>query len=446
MTDKELKQLRGSKEVVKQDVVSALEWMSKSPKDIKTNELNTRKKEFGKMNLPTKDKVREILNEKMATNIQDISPGSVVDIIKSHHANIKYQEQVLDAISPFTAIDPKLKKQTEDLFNPIINKGSTYLNNVASSIVKDGKIHNVNALGDIFNEMQKAGNSPEVESYMKSLIKDVDLSTMSNGQMKDFLKRTFRADSSKGEEVLEYLGKLDRSFGINKEKAGAEFFDSFSNLVANEGNKLKVSGVRAGAVEKMTKNISKGVGKIIKAPVAAAIGTIPFAKSMKNVVNKRSITKMQKRSEKAIAKGVAESNSLSDLMRGKKGMLGGVLLNGAIALGEYKEGRKEGKTVLGSAGDAAFSWVKGEVLGMGGMLALGAIKGTGKLAVKGTIAAMETSRSMNNLQRFTPFADAQFQDNQQLATMRQSGMELAKMSQYNLQQTLMGTEAKYLHR
>ena len=44
------------------------------------------------------------------------------------------------------------------------------------------------------------------------------------------------------------------------------------------------------------------------------------------------------------------------------------------------------------------------------------------------------------------FSGAQFADNQQLATMRQSGMEMAKMSQYNLQQTLMGNEANHLHR
>ena len=30
--------------------------------------------------------------------------------------------------------------------------------------------------------------------------------------------------------------------------------------------------------------------------------------------------------------------------------------------------------------------------------------------------------------------------------MRQSGMELAKMAQYNLEQSLMGAEAKHLHR
>ena len=56
------------------------------------------------------------------------------------------------------------------------------------------------------------------------------------------------------------------------------------------------------------------------------------------------------------------------------------------------------------------------------------------------------SRSMNSMSKRQVFGDAQFMDTQQLATMRQSGMELAKMSQYRLEQTLMGNEAKYLHK
>ena len=53
---------------------------------------------------------------------------------------------------------------------------------------------------------------------------------------------------------------------------------------------------------------------------------------------------------------------------------------------------------------------------------------------------------MNSAANNQVFGGAQFMDTQQLATMRQSGMEMAKMSQYNLQQTLMGNEATYLHR
>ena len=56
------------------------------------------------------------------------------------------------------------------------------------------------------------------------------------------------------------------------------------------------------------------------------------------------------------------------------------------------------------------------------------------------------TRQMNSVQRIQTFGEAEFMDTQQLATMRQAGMELAKMSQYNLQQSMMGNEAQYMHR
>lgn len=68
------------------------------------------------------------------------------------------------------------------------------------------------------------------------------------------------------------------------------------------------------------------------------------------------------------------------------------------------------------------------------------------MAVSAVEGINTMSRSMNSMQRRQVFGDVEFMDTQQLATMRQSGMELAKMSQYNLQQTLMGNEAEHLHR
>jgi hypothetical protein len=68
------------------------------------------------------------------------------------------------------------------------------------------------------------------------------------------------------------------------------------------------------------------------------------------------------------------------------------------------------------------------------------------MAIKGTELLYKENRKMNSAANSQVFGGAQFQDTQQLATMRQSGMEMAKMAQYNLQQTLMGNEASYLHR
>ena len=53
-------------------------------------------------------------------------------------------------------------------------------------------------------------------------------------------------------------------------------------------------------------------------------------------------------------------------------------------------------------------------------------------------------RNMNRQARRIPFNNSTFNDNQRAFTMRQAGMQLAKNSQYNLQQSLMGNEANYL--
>lgn len=123
----------------------------------------------------------------------------------------------------------------------------------------------------------------------------------------------------------------------------------------------------------------------------------------------------------------------------------GHVMNLGFAISDYKDGREAGKSVAGSLVHAGAEFAKGELLGgwyMAAMLA----KSVPTMAVSAAEGLNTMARSMNSTQRRQLFGDSQFMDTQQLATMRQSGMELAKMSQYNLQQTLMGNEAEYLHR
>ena len=88
----------------------------------------------------------------------------------------------------------------------------------------------------------------------------------------------------------------------------------------------------------------------------------------------------------------------------------------------------------------------GEILGPGGFVALTAAQTIPKAVIGGADALYKEHRRMNSASNFVPLGGVNFQDSQELATMRQSGMELAKMSQYNLEQSLMGAEAKHLHR
>ena len=124
----------------------------------------------------------------------------------------------------------------------------------------------------------------------------------------------------------------------------------------------------------------------------------------------------------------------------------GLGVNVFTTIGDYKEARREGHGVVSSVARAGISFATGELLGFWGGLAVGAGKLVGTGVIKGTEALYKENRRMNSAANNQLFSDAQFADNQQLATMRQSGMEMAKMAQYNLQQTLMGNEATYLHR
>lgn len=123
----------------------------------------------------------------------------------------------------------------------------------------------------------------------------------------------------------------------------------------------------------------------------------------------------------------------------------GVGLNLFNAKATYDEERKEGRGVFGSLARAGVDFALGEVLGMKYM-GLMAAQAAPRMAVKGVEGLGKLTREKNNMQRHEAFGYASFQDTQQLATMRQSGMEMAKMANYNLQQTLMGNEAKYMHR
>ena len=120
-------------------------------------------------------------------------------------------------------------------------------------------------------------------------------------------------------------------------------------------------------------------------------------------------------------------------------------LNAAFAISDYKDARDSGKGVVGSAVKAGALFAAGEVL-QGAMFPVMLASSIPKMAVGAIETTQKMTRQMNNIQRIQTFGESYFQDTQQLATMRQAGMELAKMSQYNLQQSIMGNEAQYMHK
>ena len=160
-----------------------------------------------------------------------------------------------------------------------------------------------------------------------------------------------------------------------------------------------------------------------------------------------------KNSEKTMEKRLASANKgLDAQIKGWSGK--GLTLKNAVTVGfsakaavdKYKEARAEGKSAGSAAIRAGASAVAAEVLGPLGSTALMAAQVAPKIATEGANALYTEYRRMNSASNFVPLGGVNFQDSQELATMRQSGMELAKMAQYNLEQSLMGAEAKHLHR
>ena len=153
----------------------------------------------------------------------------------------------------------------------------------------------------------------------------------------------------------------------------------------------------------------------------------------------------EKATKEAVKEGIDELGP-SNLKKIFNSRVWNAGLNMALAVSDYKDARDSGKGVVSSAVKAGALFAAGEVLSgamFPGVLLAGAIP---KMAVGAIETTQKMTRQMNNMQRIQTFGESYFQDTQQLATMRQAGMELAKMSQYNLQQSIMGNEAQYMHK
>lgn len=329
-------------------------------------------------------------------------------------------------------IDDDVSKEITKELKSSVETGESYFNDIKKKLLNaDNEIVDYSMYGDIVNEINSdsipTANKKELEKILgfedNILIKD----NLTDKDITDFTSKTFKGDHTNREQVDQYVKDIRKNFipSSDEEELVQAMNKRLKKSVENNGyynnmGKAKQEHIKA-KLEKKAKKKEKKTVKVEKKQQKKALGELRRTTG-------------------------TEGGTIADFVKGQRGSMFNVGVNALFTIGDYKEGLKEGKTHLGAATDAAVSFVGMELLGVWGALGLGAAKGLTTLGVKGAKYAVESSRSMNNIQRFTPFADAQFQDNQQMATMRQSGMELAKMSQYNLQQTLMGTEARNLHR
>lgn len=112
-------------------------------------------------------------------------------------------------------------------------------------------------------------------------------------------------------------------------------------------------------------------------------------------------------------------------------------------ISDYNENRNEGDDVIVSASKAAVSTALG--FANPALFAALTVSDIAKPAFEFLNGERQQMRqiSVNNL---IPFSGSSFMDNKNYATMRQAGMAQAKKSEFTLQQSMMGNEARYLHR
>lgn len=146
---------------------------------------------------------------------------------------------------------------------------------------------------------------------------------------------------------------------------------------------------------------------------------------------------------KTILKSAIAKRSLKDI---KSAFDVGDMINVAFGYKTFRDAKREGKSFLNAAAAGVVDIVVYDAIGIGAMLGYGALKTIPKGLVKGTESLARLSRQMNEQSRLGPFTNATFADSQQAYTMRQAGMQMAQASKYNLQQTLLGNEARHLHR
>ena len=283
-----------------------------------------------------------------------------------------------------------------------------------------------------------------VEGYDARLINEMDANNFrkaaAEARSKDVQKAFGEEKDKKIKKQLE-----DKRNKLDIEALNAEKIASTRKIQLESRDLKKEAGNKFNEALGLDK-FEKGSAEYYEA-LKAAKGTAAYEEAVKDL--RKQMGNISKSKEFAI------KNSNKVLDSRIKGLMGkGMNLTKAITMGtaamtaidKYKESKAEGKSTTSSLIRAGGAAVVGEILGPGGFVALTAAQTIPKAVIGGADALYKEHRRMNSASNFVPLGGVNFQDSQELATMRQSGMELAKMSQYNLEQSLMGAEAKHLHR
>ena len=123
----------------------------------------------------------------------------------------------------------------------------------------------------------------------------------------------------------------------------------------------------------------------------------------------------------------------------------GVFTRGLL-LNDYSSRRDEGDSVLSAAFGAAAQQGLAMATGFKGYMGFELLRNSGVIVDAIESLSAQRRAYYANEQYQAPFRTNTFVDNEQLYTMRQAGMELAKQAKYKQVAAMMGNEARYMHR
>ena len=358
------------------------------------------------------DAWQEIVDEAHAEAILEDNIRTVDDIINKAYSS---NEELLNDIS-YKTDDTFIK---ESRYNTELELKSQQEKFYADNIDVD-----VRAMDAMHEEALKINQKFDADKVIKQ--KEEARNSRINGIIDDAF-----GHSSSG-EAHAYLNKLNRNGVFDNQE---DFLTAKARLTEKYNNKTTRSVLNR---PNTAEGVNRLKGKSLK------FHTTKNAYGISSKANGEIVGTVYDTTSRTVAEG-AEDVGNQYLKKALSGRNLNALMNLGFAVSDYNESRNSGDGVLKAGAKAGTLFVAGEMLG-GWMMPVMLAKQLPTLAVSGIEATQNITRKMNSTARIQTFGEAQFQDTQQLATMRQAGMELAKMSQYNLQQSIMGNEAQYMHR
>jgi Sec-independent protein translocase protein TatA len=142
----------------------------------------------------------------------------------------------------------------------------------------------------------------------------------------------------------------------------------------------------------------------------------------------------------------AVGKALGNVVKHKKMAAFNAGLSAWAGIDSYQTAREEGGSKLGAAAGAVVDAALPFVLGAPAYAAYFAATELPELAVTASDAMGTYQRNMAKASSNRAFVNAHFDDTQQAFTMRQAGMAIAQRSKYNMQQAMMGNEARYMRK